>query len=112
MCFKKAYLCLKYDEEITTRRVDTYHSIYGLSRRLSVAFILHIAIVFFSNISSFASIHILLILVDVVLVLIFYCKAYRFYMNWIKNTYIQYYLCIYKRKGKNNEPNETAEINL
>lgn len=100
MCFKKAYLCLKYDGKVGTRRVDTYHSIYGLSRSLSVAFILHIAIVIFSNISSFASIHILLIFVDVVLGLIFYCKAYRFYMNWIKNTYAQYYLCIYKNEKR------------
>lgn len=113
MCFKKAYLCLKYDEKITTRRGDTYHSIYGLSRSLSVAFILHIVIVIISNLSSFASIHIMLLLVDVALVLIFYCKAYRFYMNWIKNTYIQYYICIYHRKEEEkNESNQTTKANL
>lgn len=100
MCFKKAYLCLKYDEKTTTGRVDTYHSIYGLSRSLFVAFVLHIGIVILSNVSTFPSIHILLILVDVALILIFYCKAYRFYLNWIKNTYIQYYLCIYKNEKR------------
>jgi hypothetical protein len=91
--FEKARAALKYASNIDTKRMDMYHSIYALARSLSVAFAIHILLILISLLPCFTTINCLLLIVDIMLVFVFYLRAYRYFISWIKNTYVQYFLC-------------------
>ncbi len=88
---------LKYNKEIDSKRVDTYHSVYALSRSLFIAFTIHIILTVCSVLAYFDMINLIIILIDLILAYIFFCRAYRYFLYWIKNTYVQYFFCIYSK---------------
>lgn len=96
LCFEEARSHLKYNNtNINLKRIDVYHSIYALSRSLSIAFLIHIIIVIISLSKYFETINWSFILIDILCAFLFLCRAYRYYLSWVKNTFIQYFLCIY-----------------
>lgn len=89
--FDKAMSNLKYRDTTGTSRIDKYHSIYGLSRSLTICFIIHafsgiMAIVIWNDIAYIPG-----IALDCVLALLFWVRTYRYYCSWIRNVLIQYH---------------------
>lgn len=99
--FDKAISYLKYNETISTKRIDTYHAVYALSRSLCLCFIGHSVCIWLSllcnnNILSCICIFI----VDCSCVLLFIIRTYRYFHTWVKNVYIQYYQALSKTQSK------------
>lgn len=87
--FDKAYSVLKYTKNKNLKRIDTYHSVYGLSRGLWIGFIVHLLlciILFWSQISLWQ------IALDLFLIYVFFCRTVRYYISWVMNVFIQYSL--------------------
>ncbi len=82
--FEKAISVLKYNKDVSTSRVDKYHSIYALSRSLCLCFIIHAIFVLFNW-------NTLLFITDILLACLFYLRTYRYFHSWVKNVYLQYY---------------------
>jgi len=94
--FEVARSKLKYHRNLNTERMDVYHSIYALSRSLSIAFVIHIVCAIVSTLPCFTTIHVVIIVLDGILAYVFFVRAYRYFLSWIKNTYIQYFLCVWE----------------
>lgn len=113
LTFEYARNILKYSADINTKRLDVYHSIFALAKSLSVTFTFHIALAIIACIKYFSAVNICFIVLDVILAFLFFCRAYRYYLSWIKNTYIQYFFCVYiKQLGAINESNQTAKTDI
>lgn len=101
--FDKALSYLKYKDNINTRRIDTYHSIYALARSLCLCFLMHAIIIFLTS-HFFEEIDISMekffFVLDIVLVALFYIRAYRYYHSWVKNIFIQYNFLIKETSEK------------
>lgn len=100
--FETARGKLKYNDNISSKRTDTYHSVYAFARGMTVSFTIHIFIVSFSPIFNCVTSHWLLA-VDLALIAIFFFRAYRYFLAWIKNTYVQYYLNFVCKGNKSHE---------
>ncbi len=109
--FDKAISYLKYNGRITTKRIDTYHAIYALSRSLSLCFLGHLLLLLFIIIktSIIAIINTIelwvlvpyafLCIIDITLLFLFFLRTYRYFHSWIKNIFIQYYKNIYQNQS-------------
>lgn len=93
--FRQKRSRMKYDKGVDMRRIDLYHSVYALSRSLTLSFFIHFIMVIACK-PHFLSVERIMI-VDGILVIVFFERAYRYYRSWIKNTFIQYRL-IYGEK--------------
>ena len=107
--FDRAISYLKYDEGTSTKRIDTYHAVYALSRSLCLCFLGHIVL-------SLIVIAIILLpcylnnwdckpyiyfcVIDFILLLLFFLRTYRYFHTWVKNVYIQYYTAISINQSK------------
>ena len=110
LTFQYARNRLKCSTDINTKRLDVYHSIFALARSLSIAFAFHIVLAIIICIKSSSAVNICFLVLDAILAFLFFCRAYRYYLSWIKNTYIQYFFCIYiKQLGATNESNQTTK---
>lgn len=90
--FDKALNDLKYSNTVSTKRIDTYHSVYGMSRSLSICFGIHalvklVVLICESQMSVQAA---TVILIDIVLSCFFIHRAYRYFCAWIRNVFIQH----------------------
>lgn len=108
--------------------LDKYHSLYGLSRGIWIGCILNMAIIAIAYIditinSDASSITMALsnirirhvLFLDLILIILFYCRSYRFYLIWVKNVFTQYNLCTKpsrKRGLKNAQFNKTTKTNI
>lgn len=89
--FEKAITFLKYNNIISTKRIDTYHAVYALSRSLSLGHIVHMIIVILSWMCTDNGISAVYIAIDIMMAILFFERAYRYFYSWIKNIFIQYY---------------------
>lgn len=73
--------------------LDKYHSLYGLSRGIFVGCLVHILLIclFHFNVLNMRIFRI--IILDLLLSGIFFCRSYRFYLVWVQNVFIQHNLC-------------------
>lgn len=101
--FETARGKLKYNDKISSKRTDTYHSVYAFARGMTVSFTIHILIVSLSLMFHFATLSWWLVVVDLALIAIFFFRAYRYFLAWIKNTYVQYYLNFVCKGEKSHE---------
>ncbi len=111
--FEKAVSLLKYHDKISTKRIDTYHSVYALARSLFLSFFFHIicSIVNFYIGNMKSTLWLLPIIIDVFLCILFFIRTYRYFHSWVKNVYIQYHYHFEERR-KNDESYKTAKVNL
>lgn len=74
-----------------TKLFDKYHSYYGLSRGLFIGFITHLILLCFFLIFYEVNIVrvIACLIIDVLLMIIFYIRTYRYYLIWVQNVFIQ-----------------------
>lgn len=91
--FDKANSELKYNP-VASRKTESTHAIYALSRSLFLCFALHV--VFTSLASLLGQIGwkalIFILLIDVGLAVLFAIRTHRYYYAWIKNVFIQHYI--------------------
>lgn len=96
--FDRVYSDLKYKQNIDMKRLNLYHSVYGLSRGLFIAAIVHfiLTIVFLckEKVCPFCEFNKLsfYFFVDILLMYIFFCRTVRYFISWVMNTYIQHSL--------------------
>ena len=95
--FYKAYSELKYAKDVSLQRVNTYHSVYALSRGILIGIVAHIFLSFILHPANY----IYYILVDTFLVYVFFCRTVRYFISWVMNVFIQYK--ILSNKGIKNE---------
>lgn len=89
--FNYVYSKLKYDKDVDRKRINTYHAIYGLSRDLFIASFTHLILsIIFMCFFGADKLTIFVILVDLVLAYLFFCRMVRYFTNWVKNVYFQY----------------------
>lgn len=93
--FDKAISCLKFGKNINTKRIDTYHSVYALSRSLCLCFLGHI--ILYSVYAIWACCgnwsvkpNLWLIIFDIIAIALFFIRTYRYFHTWVKNVYLQY----------------------
>lgn len=96
MSFDKAISYLKY-HNINTSRVDTYHSIYALSRSLTLTFIIHLFLSLIAHFSG-SAISLWYFFIDTVLAYLFFIRTYRYHYFGVESVFTQYYLHTRKRK--------------
>lgn len=101
--FDKAISSLKYDKNISTKRIDTYHSVYALSRSLCLCFLGHAIILVFVHWNLF------LLITDAIMALLFFERSYRYFHSWVKNVYLQYYKSI---EDSRNESDQTTKTDI
>lgn len=95
--FEEARSYLRFSGGIDTRRMDTYHSVYALSRSLSVGVFAHLVLaVCFVGSSELLR---RLIIIDCALLALFVIRAFRYRRYWIKYTFVQYEL-VQKKQGE------------
>ena len=94
MKFHEALNELKCDSKVCTKRIDTYHSVYGMSRSLSLSFIIHavveLAVFLCGNFGD--RVILIFIVADIILSIFFLNRAYRYFCSWVRNVFIQRYL--------------------
>ena len=88
--FEKAISTLKYNNEIRTNRIDTYHSVYALSRSLCICFICNILLLFLEAIAFKVKLNLWFVIADILFAALFYIRTYRYFHSWVKNVYLQY----------------------
>ncbi|MGN0621074.1 MAG: hypothetical protein ACI4I9_04325 [Porcipelethomonas sp.] len=99
--FEKALATLR-NSDSDIGRINTYHSIYALARGCFVGIIFHILTMVILLIAGEVTVKILWwIIPDVLLGTLFFIRSHRYFVSWIKNTYIQYYF--YINRGAKNE---------
>ena len=83
------------------KRIDSYHSIYGQARGMTISFIINIIFIIiicvespnlipYSNIRYIAYI----IIFDCIMFVVFLIRTYRYYLSWIRNVYYQFYFLV------------------
>lgn len=89
--FNTARIHLNYISNTSQSFTDTLHSIYAMSRSLSLIFMLHgcCSVLF---ILSGASLSLIVPLFDVSIGIIFFYRTYKYYYAWIQNVFIRYHL--------------------
>lgn len=95
--FDKAYTTLKYTKDVNLQRVNTYHSVYALSRGILIGVIVHLCLSFVFHTSNLM----FYIIFDVFLICVFFCRTVRYFINWVMNVFIQYNFI--NKKGKNEK---------
>lgn len=98
--FEKALNTLKYSNETSTRRIDTYHSVYALSRSLCICFMGNILLLLLEAIIFKIKLNLWLIIVDILFVVLFFIRTYRYFHSWIKNVWLQYCIIVEKRSNE------------
>ncbi len=97
---------MKYSSE-DRNKIDKYHSIYGQSRGLMFSFIINlisILVIVALNYSNYISMSIdwlivtVLLAFDIVMIILFFVRSYRYLLSWIRNVYIQYYVTSKKHR--------------
>ncbi len=88
--FDEAYSLIKFTKDIDCRRVNVYHSVYGLSRGITVGLFFHLILTVIDCIYLRKLNY--LVFVDSVLIYIFFCRTVRYFINWIMNVYLQYHI--------------------
>lgn len=87
--FHQAIAFLKFEGTMHTKRIDTYHSVYALSRSLALCFTFHITAevlaIMFTELHCKAAIGMLIF--DIIMAMIFLGRAYRYYHSWVRNAY-------------------------
>ena len=92
--FDKANSELKYNQ-IASKKAESTHAIYALSRSLFLCVVLHIF--FFVGLAlrlgqiGWRAL-VVILLIDAVLAMLFAIRTYRYYYAWIKNVFIQHYI--------------------
>lgn len=100
--YNKALTFLKYHFSGNLDSINTLHSIYAMSRSISLLLLLHIVAVFAAFICKY-QISFTIIVIDVLLFFLFYVRTYRYFYYWVESLYIQYYYsCVdnYDRSSK------------
>ena len=92
--FYKANSYIKHSGNTNTKKIDKYHSAYALARSLSICFFTHCL---FQGASwlwlSAPSIPSLVIMsTDLLLVMLFMERSYRYFNSWIREVFVQYYV--------------------
>ena len=99
--FHQAMAFLKYEGNMHTKRIDTYHSVYALSRSLALCFTFHIIAevlaIMFTELHCKAAIGIMIF--DIIMAMLFLGRAYRYYHSWVRNALIQFHI----RRSANEE---------
>ena len=104
--FHKILAVLKYSSE-DRNKIDKYHSIYGQSRGLMFSFIINlisILVIVVLNYSNYISMSLdwfvvaVLLAFDIVMIILFFVRSYRYLLSWIRNVYIQYYVTSKKHR--------------
>lgn len=96
MNFEEAISNLKFNNNISTKRIDTYHSVYALARSLTLCFCIHCGIeliLWLSSEMSNKSAEIIMF-IDFIMAILFFDRTYRYYYSWIRNIFVQYFLSI------------------
>lgn len=83
--------------------LDKYHSLYGLSRGIFVGCLVHIILIFLFHFNVLNIRVIRIIILDLLLAEIFFCRSYRFYLVWVQNVFIQHKLCTKTEEKKGND---------
>lgn len=91
MTFDNAVSILKYKDKAETKRIDKCHSIYALSRSLSICFAAHAILELLTAVLQSCSINIPLIILDCILAWLFYVRTYRYLCSWVRNVFMQWY---------------------
>lgn len=91
LSFTEAISFLKYNNDISTKKIDTYRSVYALARSLFLCFTIHaILTLIFSLWLGMSWAIIVKVFIDIVVAALFYVRAYRYFYMWIGNVFIQY----------------------
>ena len=99
--FEEARSYLRFKGGIDTRRMDTYHSVYALSRSLCVGLFAHLILaVCFSESSELLK---KLVMIDSILFILFVIRACRYRQYWIKYTFVQYVLVTQENAGNDEQ---------
>lgn len=72
-----------------SKLIDRYHSFYGLNRGIFSGLVLHLIFILIRMIMKQQADYIVVIL-DVVLSYLFFCRTYCCYIRWVKNTFQLY----------------------
>ena len=73
---------IRFSKDIDLSRIDKYHSVYALSKSLSVCFAIH-EVLIISQWVVFVAISYWQIIIDFLLVLLLFERAHRFYKEWV-----------------------------
>lgn len=92
---------IKYSD-CDKRRIDSYHSIYGQARGLMISFILHILTLLLlclikpETIANQKKLYLgFIIAFDSIMIILFFIRAYRYFLTWIRNVYIMFFFEFY-----------------
>lgn len=100
--FDKAYSKLKYGKRVDRKRINVYHSVYGLSRGIFIGLIVHFVIslilLVIELVGGYASSSEWFVIVDLPLIYIFFCRTVRYFISWVMNVYIQFKFVIDEEK--------------
>lgn len=96
MTFHKAVNKIKSNEKIPTKDIDKFHSVYGMSRSLLLCFLIHaiaklIACLFGGAEVITIRVNLTYFLIDIVLSVFFFNRAYRYFCSWVRTVFIQAY---------------------
>ena len=98
--FNEALAVLKYSDT-NKKRIDTYHSVYAQARGCFISLLFNLILLIgvsvyrYSNDKPVSEEYLSLFLViNIVLTAIFFIRSYRYYISWIRNVYMQYYVII------------------
>ena len=103
--FYKAYSYIKHSGNTNTKKIDKYHSVYALARSLSLCFFTHFL---FQGVSwlwlsapSFPSL--VIMSTDLLLVVLFMERSYRYFNSWIREAFVQYYVLMYTERERTED---------
>lgn len=85
---------LKYSGKSNSGGCDKYHSVYAFSRSMFLCFIIHIGflIIEILNQQICRASNAVLLFLDIALAILFWLRAYRYYLSFIRNTLIQFHV--------------------
>lgn len=110
--FEKARAYTKNNKEISLKRINSYHSVYGFSRSLFLTFLFHFPLAMVFMIMKRTMFSICFLFLDVILGALFFCRSYRYFVLWIKNIYIQYFLSIYTNDVSTENSSITSKTHI
>lgn len=90
--FENAICSLKYNDKTDTRRIDTYHSVYALSRSLCLCFMGNLFFLILETIAFNRELNLWLVFADALFIVLFSIRTYRYFYVWVKNVYLQFYI--------------------
>lgn len=94
--FEEALSYIKYKDKRGSRRIDKYHAIYGFSRSMFLYFTVHLFLELCASFEpaklSWLEYNNVFLVSDLILAVVFLARTKRYYISFVKNVYLQYYI--------------------